>query len=320
MRPFDPTRNKSQGFTLIELLVVIAIIAILIALLLPAVQQAREAARRSQCKNNLKQWGLALHNYHDAHRLFPMGSDGAAWSFRAHLLPYIDGAASYNQINFNNNSSPGNSSSCSGGAGGCWECRSETDHLHSLGVAASNSSKPMFGCPSDPYAESGPYSTSLPYYVGSYLGIGGNDVPHYANAEDRRRILYPPNGLTSGGLSPRQNNGLLYQLSSIRLRDVTDGTSNTMLIGERSVDRTLNWGWDICAGVELDSWMGTGNGFYFGNNAADPIHADHFWSRHAGGGHFLLADGSVRFISYSIDNTTWLNLAARNDGQVLGEF
>ncbi len=257
MRRIDQQSRRPQGFTLIELLVVIAIIAILIALLLPAVQQAREAARRSQCKNNLKQWGLALHNYHDVHRLFPMGSDGAAWSFRAHLLPYIDRAPDYNQINFNNNSPAGNGANC-GGTDGCWECRSETNQLHAAGVAASNSGKPIFGCPSDPNAQSKPYSSSLPYYVGSYLGIGGNDVPHYANTEDRRRNLYPPNGETAGGLAPRANNGTLYQLSSIRVRDITDGTSNTMLVGERSVDRTLNWGWDICAGVELDSWLGTG--------------------------------------------------------------
>ena len=101
-------RNRSHGFTLIELLVVIAIIAVLIALLLPAVQQAREAARRTQCKNNLKQLGLALHNYHDAFSVFPFGKgasyNGAAayarWSQHAMLLPYIDQAPLYNSINF----------------------------------------------------------------------------------------------------------------------------------------------------------------------------------------------------------------------------
>lgn len=106
------SRRRSRGFTLIELLVVIAIIAVLIALLLPAVQQAREAARRSQCKNNLKQFGLAMHNYHDTFSTFPMGHDcftdrlpsGTTWtrrlSFFQGLLPYIDQAPLYNQINF----------------------------------------------------------------------------------------------------------------------------------------------------------------------------------------------------------------------------
>ena len=96
-------RRTRRGFTLIELLVVIAIIAILIALLLPAVQQAREAARRTQCKNNLKQLGLALHNYHDVHRCFPFGHEGTTKSFSAFsmLLPYLEQANVYNQIDFN---------------------------------------------------------------------------------------------------------------------------------------------------------------------------------------------------------------------------
>src|SRR5579859_7854071 len=95
---------KRKGFTLIELLVVIAIIAVLVALLLPAVQQAREAARRSQCKNNLKQFGLALHNYHDAYKMFPPGGDAQSWgnsnwlNWQAKILPFIDQGPLYNQI------------------------------------------------------------------------------------------------------------------------------------------------------------------------------------------------------------------------------
>ena len=102
-------RSRRSAFTLIELLVVIAIIAVLIALLLPAVQQAREAARRSQCKNNLKQYGLALHNYHDNYGCFPIGSEanwsnGAFLSWQSRILPYVDQSPIYNQINF---STPG---------------------------------------------------------------------------------------------------------------------------------------------------------------------------------------------------------------------
>src|ERR1700709_2477916 len=94
------TRNRRTGFTLIELLVVIAIIAVLIALLLPAVQQAREAARRSQCKNNLKQLGLAMHNYHDTYKVFPTASGGNGFSPHARILPYVDQAPLYGTLNF----------------------------------------------------------------------------------------------------------------------------------------------------------------------------------------------------------------------------
>src|SRR6188508_2861000 len=93
---------ERRGFTMIELLVVIAIIAILIVLLLPAVQQAREAARRTQCKNHLKQLGLAIHNYHDVFNMFPTGVGYSLWGWKVFILPYIDQSAQYNMINFSN--------------------------------------------------------------------------------------------------------------------------------------------------------------------------------------------------------------------------
>ena len=93
-----------------------------------------------------------------------------------------------------------------------------------------------------------------------------------------------------------------------------------MIVGERAVDNLLNWGWDICAGVELDSWMGVGEGFFYGAPDAPVSHANHFWSHHAGGAHFLMADGAVHFLNYSIDNPLWLALATRAGDEPIGDF
>jgi len=202
MKTFLPKSPQQQrGFTLIELLVVIAIIAILVALLLPAVQQAREAARRSQCKNNLKQFGLALHNYHDVHSTFPMGvtydTSFAAWwewsgvGWGARVLPFIDQAPLFNQIRFDVKS-PAND-----------------------GVNASVKSAvlPVFRCPSDPGRA--PANSHGPT---SYVICSGSNA----------------NSAAWGGGSTGANNGrsVLFGNSKTNFRDITDGTSNTMVISE----------------------------------------------------------------------------------------
>lgn len=152
---FRPLPHR-RGFTLIELLVVIAIVAILLALLLPAVQQVREAARRGQCRNHLKQWGLALQNYHEAHSALPMGKTGLRhWIFRSMLLPQMDQNALYGQINYEFNPH-------------CF------DYVKSTTQNPADRFLPFYACPSDPHSErlySGFLGNHMP---GSYPGVSGS--------------------------------------------------------------------------------------------------------------------------------------------------
>jgi len=200
------------AFTLIELLVVIAIIAILIALLLPAVQQAREAARRSQCKNNMKQLGLALHNYHDEHLAFPMGTQ---WSnskpnWRVALLPFLDQAGLYNQLDtvsgdFLSQPYSGANSILGGLLVDVYVCPSSTLDQNSNGPPTkNNSSRGQTHC---------------------YVGIMGA-FPDPAGRTDQCSIS------NYGG--QYCSNGMLLPNESARMRDCTDGTSNTMIVGEQS--------------------------------------------------------------------------------------
>ena len=197
---------RARGFTLIELLVVIAIIAVLIALLLPAVQQAREAARRTQCRNNLHQLGLALHNYHDAHSCFPPGSVASAvgsalqdntagsrpnWSALAMLLPYLDELAVYNASNFS------------------------LEAGNAANTTATRSPLNQFICPSD-----GAPTVYNTYGLTNYLLVAGNNIYcRNANVTSLPRCC-----------------GIFYASSRVRIRDVRDGTSNTMGFGEGAVN------------------------------------------------------------------------------------
>lgn len=274
-----------RGFTLIELLVVIAIIAILIALLLPAVQQAREAARRTQCKNNLKQIGLALHNYHDAHRTFPYAylclpcadNQIGGWGWATMILPYVDQAPLYNAMGV------GTSGHMPAVAD------SNTQTIISAYICPSDSS-PGINCRHSNFAKSN--------YVAVYGSSGvGIDVNH---------------------------NGMFYRNSRIKVRDITDGTSNTLAIGERI------WGGECSGNPQGSIWAGVRNAGFFDevawhcqNTAAARINGtggSAFSSRHEGGAHFLMGDGAVRFLSENIDGGTYEDLATRDGGEVVGEF
>ena len=281
-----------RAFTLIELLVVIAIIAILIALLLPAVQQAREAARRTQCKNGLKQLGLSMHNYHSTYRNFPpsmiyadtaaTGSESRWWSWNVMLLPYMDQAPLYQKFDIN------------------------IDGLFSpeavVNTEFTSAILPMLQCPSDPNA--GVFEDpSVPIRLATtnYIGCRGSE-----------RWPQPGNGIF-----PERN-------VSVNFRDVTDGTSNTIMIGERVVEqnKVTPW-WAVASGYDShglgDQVLDSSEGLFPGTIGSG-VDARHWWSLHTGGGQFLLSDGSARFISNNINHQTLLDLSSRNDGHEVGEF
>ena len=327
------TRKDRIGFTLIELLVVIAIIAVLIALLLPAVQQAREAARRSQCKNNLKQIGLALHNYHDTYNMFPIGGRSqGSWgpSFWVGLLPYIDQAPLYNGFDMNGNNNgwtqqdPQNGNLCNG--------------IKISVMLCPSSPLPEFTQPGTSTAVN--YNLTEPSYVG-IMGAANN--PGIGFSETRQvGCCSCCGGNSSAGVAVA--GGLLIQNSALNLRDATDGSSNTLMVGETSdwaydssnnrqhIDGGYPHAWTMGAGsggtpsterpFNLTTIMyapGTRNynlpGVMDNHGSNNPL-----LSAHTGGFQGLLADGHVVFISNNINMLTLSRLATRDDGQVVGTY
>ncbi len=285
-----------RGFTLIELLVVIAIIAVLIALLLPAVQQAREAARRSQCQNNFKQLGLAIHSYHDVSRCFPMGSANPAsvgtWGMMLSLMPQLEQKGLFASANTRNP-----------------DCCSEVISLQSMNKPSpSGVSLSFLFCPTDPNSNrlltSGPPTPTFTcgkLYAFSYLGVSGT--------------VHSGCGNTAAG------RGVFFTRSSIRTSSITDGTSSTLAIGERGIDSDLAWGWSICGGMECEHYLSTQVGLSPAKNlpAGSGVET-HFSSWHTGGAYFLLADGHVRFLSNNIDYNTYRNLSTRDGKEVMGNW
>jgi len=337
-----PSRRPSScatvrfGFTLIELLVVIAIIAILVALLLPAVQQAREAARRMSCRNNLKQLGLALHNYHDSLGTLPFGYLVALWpgdpvgvpaahyrwSVLAHLTPYLDQSNLYNAIDF--------SYPMIGGPG-----YTPPYSVFPVNRAAVATVVPLFLCPSD-------HGRKLLEAWGpaNYVSSTGSG--------------------TNGGYADNSD-GAFFVNSQIRFRDITDGLSNTAVMSESTLgEGTANPTAgpvnpqrvyiSIPTGTELSDTAcnnATATAFstargrawadgaipyglynhYYGPNDARPDcirHSNPGWkaarSMHAGGVNVLLGDGSCRFVSNSVDVSNWRSLSTRSGNEVIGEF
>jgi len=301
------TMRRRSGFTLIELLVVIAIIAVLIALLLPAVQQAREAARRSQCKNNLKQIGLALHNYHDTMLVLPPGLIDVTRSslnfnllgWGTMILPYLDQAPLYNSIGTNNGfTSPE----------GPWE------------LALNSAATPV------PYIETTLARTPLPAYLCPSDTMGGTNskLNNYGTSNYVACV-----GEFFDVSQATTYRGAFQTNTRVRLRDFTDGTSNTILCGERRIYGTQIgsiWIGALKDGTNGSNSVGrrvsavtapTNTGAGYRINGTDYAA---FSSMHTGGAHFLMGDGTVRFVSENLNMNTFRLLGGIADGQVIGEF
>lgn len=326
-------QRRKRAFTLIELLVVIAIIGVLVALLLPAVQQAREAARRTQCKNNLKQIGLACHNYHDAYSCFPMGCGYSLWGWKVYILPYIDQAAQYNQINFTDGIDF-TGGTCRGQGSACYTSQHQANALNAAGKQTwANTPFAVYACPSDPLGNT-PYSSSLNVINANYEGVCGNvNSPIRANnnygPNSRHRVIClaggsciePINSSNPGA----EYNGVFSYGTKVTIGGVSDGTSGTLMVGERAVDPSHSWGWTL-TGTEGDSMLGTGAPMWQGQftaTATPPYNwqfSPVFSSRHVGGAQFVLADGSVRFLSNTINFATFNALGTRAGGEVTGDF
>ncbi len=300
------TRKPRTAFTLIELLVVIAIIAILIGLLLPAVQKIREAAARIKCGNNLKQLGLALHNYADTYGWFPAGFynplvttpslpasqalfTNSGWQLQ--LLPGLEQQTLWNPCYAYLQANPGNTF---------------TNAFPACGYPLAS-----FICPSNPRATIAPYD-GVNYELTSYQGCAGT---------------------TSG---PPSRDGILYCNSQVTFVGITDGTSNTIAVGERPCTGDLYWGW----GFSESGFSGYGDGdtvlgskdFAMALAAGDAatnvgllpplqpndtgeLEVAHYWSFHPGGANFLYCDGSVHFLAYSA-NSVFPYLCTRSGGEV----
>jgi prepilin-type N-terminal cleavage/methylation domain-containing protein/prepilin-type processing-associated H-X9-DG protein len=325
--------QRRRAFTLIELLVVIAIIAVLIALLLPAVQQAREAARRSQCKNNMKQLGLALHNYHDVHLTFPMGfsQEKQGSTYQGHsayyfMLPFLEQTNIWTTFDANH---PINNKTTTAGV-----------------LAATV--VPVFLCPSDPGAVGLSVYTDGTQYGKICYRLNGGSRPVFPTSATNDGVFMcvgPASGTAKAASAP---NGI-----AVTMAHVTDGTTNTNALGEHSlIDNNFdsfisfnsnsllqNWTWwypaggynglqDLMCGAFAP--VGYTTPFKKGDPGA-PTTASAWYtyqdmrmsaigSAHTGGANVTLCDGSVRFVSNSMSQLTLQYLCQRSDGNIIGEY
>jgi prepilin-type N-terminal cleavage/methylation domain-containing protein len=305
-------RSNRSGFTLVELLVVIAIIGVLVALLLPAVQAAREAARRTQCANNLKQMGIALHNYHDMFQCFPFGwSDrGAGWTTM--ILPQIEQKNLWDTLGFNESDN--------------WDA-DNTPNEKACGTFIQT-----FRCPSMALVPKHVTNQNIPNRVPtSYRGVASST----ADSDD------PGTSAKGRSMENKDLEGLFFCCSRVRMAEIADGTSNTFMIGESR--------WDTFTqdGNQMDFWYigspqvdpcncQTGAGATeqseFCGSTGVPFNARNipstsgyvkelsFTSLHPNGAQFVFGDSSVRFVPFNIHAATYQGLGSCGNGEQLGDF
>ena len=337
--------GKRRGFTLIELLVVIAIIAVLVALLLPAVQQAREAARRSQCKNNLKQMGLAFHNYHEAMNTFPYaylltapGLNGLpantpldANSWGTMLLPYLDQAPLYNK--FNCSVPPINEAVAFG----------DPPAVIASNIAVISTPLSVFSCPSTPGGIT-IYNAVVPSPLGGNVTWTAAQSDYCTTSGVRGTLSNTAYANYPGGAPSRD--GVMSPDTYSPIQKITDGTSNTFMVGERTGGATIYYRGGKAVPAAVQAAFGPMNGggwgdFLNGENwdegalydgtyvpagGPGPMNCNNikssgtFFSFHVGGCHFLMADGAVRFISENISILTFCSLVTKGGGEVIGPF
>ena len=336
-------RSRKSGFTLVELLVVIAIIGILVALLLPAVQAAREAARRMSCSNNIKNIGLGLHNYHDTYKEFPpgvtrSGFGGGGWGFSwwVRVLPFIEQGPGHDQIRYD-------------GVHRGWSWSGDPAGFHNAGIFHNNSVDLMV-CPSAPFeaiadAGSGRRINRV-HYVGIAGALSGNG---FVNSPGEQRACCNCCGgnNTNGAVS---GSGTMVLGEGIKMAKMTDGTSNTIFIGEQG-----DFGYDP-ANSAIKSWLNGTHGFFMGTSSGGRVRDGTgklerqfnlttinyppngqnitlpgvgtnnygpnmgIFSAHPGGCMVGVGDGSTRFLGETINMYTLRLIATRNDGQPTGDW
>jgi prepilin-type N-terminal cleavage/methylation domain-containing protein/prepilin-type processing-associated H-X9-DG protein len=351
------TRNRSRirGFTLVELLVVIAIIGILVALLLPAIQAAREAARRSSCQNNLHQIGVALHSFHSARKVFPYGANDGdceagtppreVFGWRIQILPYMEYQALYDELKPIAEASKG--SGCTKPEQRPWDlsllqqkpipeyvCPNEGANLV-RGAEGSPAMDTWFGPPTAAVASyfgsagpvaSGPFDWGLPYVCGHCVGNAACPCDNGNNAGPNKRGFF--HGHNPGGPGMMD-----LWANKISTGKVPDGTSHTLHVGETHwVDPESNQSgcfanmhWMTTWAVATTVW-GINDDYMARLGLTPAEHAENnyligcnFRSLHPGGAHFLFADGSVTFLTDDTNDRLLANLGDRKDGR-LGDF
>lgn len=298
-------RKRKAGFTLIELLVVIAIIAVLVALLLPAVQQAREAARRAECRNRLKQLGIALNNYEETAKILPysstsQGGGGPAHVWTEFILPYVDQLALYEQINFDIaiNAAPND-------------------------VLVRDKGFVFQKCPSNPFSD------TFRTLTGAGFDTINSQIMNYAPCQGPQRAdgqlldcpadntLCSKAGTDWNNANPSANPGIFggRNIYATRLSAITDGMSNVIMLGERRGELGNH------TGLFSNNFQGTWTGLRINSprinraNTGDYRNNSGMSSYHTGGAHCVYADGSVHFLSDNIDFTMFNYLGDKADGE-----